>query len=845
MLSPAAHLRAGVVCLLGGIGVWGVSAWEQRRNGQETAARLLAAFSNQDDLTEQQATAEAQAQLELFRSSSYARRAFLQIALANPPDARRLKSREQAFEISLSRVRSSEAHELFEDAILPAVSSSTDPDILREGFALMERWGIAGTLSPAENEKLARTSVAAMLHTEDTDQIGALAYGVTEVAAFVRQAAADDLASQLVSRSLEDANASVNDARLPALLALELRLSDGRAAALAVQLTDRIAQEHNGNALRTLAMESRGLVEKMSAPVAEGMATKIVARIAAEMNPGQLGPLQSLLEPVRDKIGSDKARELVLQIEPRIVLESNTADLQSMMAAWRTLASRVSGDAAQPLAAMLLQRMNMPADALTLSRLASALAALNATPDAFQHAGEILIAHMRTSANGDDLARLGAAVAAMRKKLPEETVEEAAGILVRRMIAESDAGAIGEMAGALDDLDEGVSARKAYEFATLIEKRMVSDSNSEALLNLASGFLAVVERAGDDAAVGLAPPLLARIRSESRPAVLRTFAFCIGAFSDELDAAQIRDAATKLVSAMTVETDPEALRSLTAGLIAVGGKGDKTGAESFNKAASILAARISLESDIAGLHELATSLHALKDRASSSASQPAASNLAARIADAREPVAVDALGRSLRLAAEGSDSAQIGSTLAARAASETSANLLRAYGEVLGSLPVGSIASPQLAQLDRMFAIPNAPCEVVTRVKNVDSAKLVRQILNPLCFEDGWTETVATLGESTKQAIVREDAEGEEGPASDFVHLIAKDDDDESSSDSSAAAQAGAQVDFNKLSAALDPLRPSGSFSSANAAIPAIAILLFAAGVIFLILFKFKRKIGH
>ena len=618
MPRPVLYLRAGVVCLLAGIGVWSASAFEQRRNGQETAARLLAAFSNQDDLTEQQATAEAQAQLELFHASSYARRTFLEIALSNPPDARRLKSREQAFEVSLSQVKSREAHALFEQAILRAVTSSTDPDILREGFALMERCGIAGTLGSAENEKLARTLVTAMLHTEDTDRIGALAYGVSEVAAFVRQPAADDLASQLVSRSLEDTNASVNDARLPALLALEPRLSEGRAAALAAQLTDRIAQEHNGNAMRTLAMESRELLQKMSAPAAEAMATSIVARIAAEMNPGQLGPLQSLLQPVRDKIGSDKARELALQIEPRIVLEQSTADLQSMMAAWRTLAGRVSGETAQPLAAMLIQRMSMPADALTLSRLASAVGALNAAPGVFSQAGEILIARMRTTANGDDLARLGSAVAALRKRLPGEMTEEAAGILVRRMIAESDAGAIGAMAGTLDDLDEGVSAGKAAEFANSLAKRMASESNAEALLNLASGFLAVVERAGNDAAAGLAPPFLARIRTENRPAVLRTLAFCIGGFADDLDPAQIRDAAMKLVTAMTVETDPEALRSLTAGLLAVGGKTDKVGTENFNKAASILAAQINLESDIAGLHELATSLHALQGRASPS-----------------------------------------------------------------------------------------------------------------------------------------------------------------------------------------------------------------------------------
>ena len=161
---------------------------------------------------------------------------------------------------------------------------------------------------------------------------------------------------------------------------------------------------------------------------------------------------------------------------------------------------------------------------------------------------------------------------------------------------------------------------------------------------------------------------------------------------------------------------------------------------------------------------------------------------------------------------------------------------------------MGSINARQLTQLDRMFAIPNAPCEVVTRVKDVDAVELARQILNPLCFEDGWTETVAALGDSTKHDIVKGDAAGEEGGASDFVHLIAKDDDDESSSDSAAAAQGGAQVDFNKLSAALDPLRPSDSLFAAEATMPGIAVLLLAAGVTLFVFPKLilgKRKIRH
>ena len=180
-------LIGGAVCLLASLALWAGLSLSERSAAQELAAKSLAAFSPEgaplgtnDD--EKQAAAEAQTQVELNRADAYARRAFLQIALQDPTDARRLKSREQGFSVSLSQVKSTEVRALYQEVILPAIHDSNDPVALREAFQLMDRWSIAGTLGASESDSLAGQLVEKMLKTEDAEAIEPLANGVELIA---------------------------------------------------------------------------------------------------------------------------------------------------------------------------------------------------------------------------------------------------------------------------------------------------------------------------------------------------------------------------------------------------------------------------------------------------------------------------------------------------------------------------------------------------------------------------------------------------------------------------------------------------------------------------------------
>jgi hypothetical protein len=114
------------------------------------------------------------------------------------------------------------------------------------------------------------------------------------------------------------------------------------------------------------------------------------------------------------------------------------------------------------------------------------------------------------------------------------------------------------------------------------------------------------------------------------------------------------------------ETDPAALRALVPGLLALK---DKAGGESYARAASILVARIRLESDPFVLRNLVSSLHALADQIEESGFNEAASSLTARLIDAKSAVDVQALARSVAVIEPnvGEDSAaELGSKLVDR-----------------------------------------------------------------------------------------------------------------------------------------------------------------------------------
>lgn len=836
---------AGAACLLVALAVWAEFTLTERRTAQESAVRLLTAFSTDNEATEKQAGAEAQAQSQLFQASKSARRAFLQIALQDPVDALRLKRREQSLSVSLSQMRSSDARSLFEDAILPAIHNSDDAQVLRESVEFVQRWSIAETLGAAASDSLAGELVEKMLKTEDSGAIEPLANGVTLIAGNVSPSATDGLAWKLAVRSIEEKRSAVSDARLPALLALERALGTDSAGKLATKLIDRMFAEQDPFAQRTLAMEARDPGAKVSQTVADNIADRVVERMISEANPTSLGALGIVLDSVKDVIDSAKAGELAGRLAPRIVFELGLGGSEGLFSGWSGIAKKTTSTQSEPVVTLFTGALRLPfLDSHALRRGAGAMAAINAAPSAFAPAGATFLGRMRTEPDPGKLADFGSAVAALRSKLQPSDSQEAATILARRMVSEQDASGIGPMAGALDDLDEGIGRAKAGELASMLAGRMGSERSSMALLSLAVGFVAVAQQMDTSHTDGLAAPLLARMQNEKSAPVLRTLAFSLGTIEDGVSPDRIHAAGAKLTAEMAAETDDDALRALTAGLCALK---SAAGTENFEKAGSILGARLGIESDPVVLYNLAASLHALAAYIGQSRFNAPASTLVNRMIDTNNPAAVRALARSLsKIALNLSPdfAAQLATKLVARMSMEPNPELLRAYGDVLGSLPEGSLDGAQIGKLDGVFAVPDAPCQVVTRVKaGGDPSRLVRQIQNPLCSEDSWTQVVRAFDDATKGSIVHgENSAATDASDADFSQMVVADDDDESSASSAAAApDTGIDVDFNKLSEGLDGFRAKEPIDASMLAARGVSGVFSLAGLI-LLLFAWKQR---
>lgn len=827
----------------------------ERRAAQDAALSALASLppANLETARHDQEKAAgdaSQALLKLMASSRRTRTILLQTALQDPADAQRLKGREQGLSVALSQVRSADARALFQQAILPALHNSSDPLTLKEAVEFMDRWSIPATLSPSENDSLAGALVKQMLNTRDIDAIQALANGVTLIAANVSQADSDDLAWKLAERSTQEQQSTISDARLPALLALERALGTDSAGKLASKLIDRMLAEQDPYARRNLAMEARDPDAKLNAAVAGGIADKVAERIIAEVNPTSMGAWGAVLGSLKDEIDPAKAGDLAGRLAPRILLDLDLAGSDELFSGWRALAEKATPEQSEKLLMLMTGAFRIPSlSSHAVRRLAATLAALPASPSAFAPAGDALLGRMRSESDPTQLGELGSAVAALRAKLPPANVDDAADILVRRMVSTRDGSELGPLAGALDDLDESIGKPKIGEFATLLAARMGVERSSMGLLNLAVGFIALVQQLPAEEldtahpaglANSLAGPLLTRMQSENNPPALRTLAFSLGAIEDGADPGRIRAAGSKLASAMATETDADDLRALTAGLCALKAA---AGQENLDKAASVLSARIGIESDPVVLFGLASSLHALAGYVDPGRFQAPASNLVSRMIETGNPGRVRGLSRSLNKIAPNLSaevSAKLASDLVARIESQQQPELRSAYGEALGLLPEGSLSAAQLGEIQSLFAVPDAPCQVVTRVTEGGPGRFVPEILNPLCSEDSWTQVVSAFDDATKESIVHPGAQVEDSGDADFKQLVVADDDDEASAASAAAAADRTVIDFNRLSSVLDRFRPAQSGGSTLAR-DILSSGLFLTGLI-LLWFAFRRR---
>lgn len=371
-----------------------------------------------------------------------------------------------------------------------------------------------------------------------------------------------------------------------------------------------------------------------------------------------------------------------------------------------------------------------------------------------EHARGMLAERVRTTED----VRLLAAAAFHLSTLPKDgTLDEFTAIVAKRIAEQEGSYEISLLNGALEGLaSHGVNGKLAAELADLLVARIERERDIPELMRVVAALQIVAPFVPENVAPPLVSRLLDRMRPESAATTLRMLAFAIGSLSEGAREDQMDEAAIKLTERLQRERNPTALRDLVAGLLNIRDEVPESYLETASIRVESLIPRWTAPDDLAVL--IATRL------------------------------------------ALGGEAAKIAEMLIERIRGERDPAMLRALGELLSSLPAGSIDSSQLAAIAAIFTIPDAPCAIAARIGEAQRKEAAaRHVQNPLCSEISWKELAIILA-----------PEAEDGNADDEIddfHTLIVEDDDDGESETGVGGFGIYPIDFNRLSREVDPFR--------------------------------------
>lgn len=404
-----------------------------------------------------------------MQSSRGTRLAFLKEGLATAANASVIRLREHPLMVALSQVDREEAAHLFHEALLPAIRSSREPDVLWAAFTLMRRWNVpqAGSLT----EELA----GRIAEEQDTNLIGPLANGAT---------------------------------------ALATDTSDPAVGRLAATLIDRLLVEPDWRIRRTLA----GALEQLPAapPIAPALANALVGRLVQERDVPTaevwLTAVQALAPGFDPSVKPELAGTLARRVAnaPQEMLPVLTAGLGA-------LGDAVSVEQANLAASVMAEKIRGAAAPAAASVLAAGLGVISgrAGSAAFELAADSLVARMETTRDPYPLSVLGSGLHAVAGPLRPQVAAGLASRLSVRVAAASDPAVLVRLLLALHAVAHGWSPEEAARFASQMKARMQTANGAATRRILAFGLHAVDPQAASEF---LAETLAAAPGDESCPA---------------------------------------------------------------------------------------------------------------------------------------------------------------------------------------------------------------------------------------------------------------------------------------------------------------------------------------
>ncbi len=727
---PFGHLtRSRLAVILGTAAVvvvllWIAARYQQRNEALRQADIALDVLSiNEDSDLDVPA-------LRLLMEAPYpTRRAALELLLSSDRQLPRLQRHLQGFTVALSQIRAGQAADLAHSLLLPAFAASTNPETLQGAAELFHRWSIAAALSPADADDLINQLKQKIIADASPERLEAYARAV------------EDLTAAGVSWETE-----VTPGEDP------LDPSD--------PFLERLLGETDPEALRWLLDAGRANYasdEGAGAAAAAGSAafsSVLDQRFSEEEDPDVLRVLADAMGQLPEQATPSQPASANPAISAATTpFDADFEQLNTLLDGLRWAAPALPAKEARALANQITGRMQSEQDRRMLSFQATALSYLGdaVPPEAAQTAREVLLP--RVLKDPDVSAAATAAVNLSGLPPDSDTSNRAMAALVRRILNERDPYAVSMLATGMTALAPTASDARKAELAAQMAAPILRETDLPIQARLAVAFHTIADALPPAEANAFATRVLDRMQRTAGAASLRLFSFLLDPVRDTIDASLVTRARAILLDQALATASSERLTEISMGMYLLS-RGAVFDAEpQAGTLLTHLGEAAAAETDLGHQGELVHSMALLgltvPESVATAASAPEATHLLADLRREREPLR------------------------------------LRFLGNLLAMLPGTRLTSTDLAALDHMFEIPDAPCQVAMLTDNLTDA--ARQVANPACSETSWTRLASMLLDQPMEDPLEEptldemagvgdddgaaDEEGEEPPTIDFLAL--------------------------------------------------------------------------
>lgn len=769
-------------------------------------------------------TGSAQIQSRLLRESLEVREEFLAAALATGANAATLAEQRQGWMVALSQVRFADATALSKRILLPRLFTSEEEGDIRQAVYLMDQWDFAQMISESDRNQIMEQISERLTVSKSQETAEALA-SVLPVLLPNKGSIGNKGVLRLISRLGVETNGHILGTIGTAIATLEPRLEEKGTREVALKLAALIEAEQGATRLTVEAFLFAPLAGRLSVAESSRLAAALIERVPGSLDPVSLRAICAVLQSVSPRMDSASADAVSMAVRERMEKEIGAKPLNNLAQALGASAQKVSADQFDQLLAWLMDRMELP-----FPELAAALpavftsTAVRMSPLQLGEAGRRLLARLETEKDDGTIESLGRSLAAVKTGVDTLRADRAVATFWKR-ISQGDVDDLEILALLLDR----ASGKQARAVASLLAQKVATEPDGEALTSFAKVFLQLAGKLSEPEARTIADRFLVRMSSEQDADKLRTLAFCMGALSERAPK-RIRENAGHVLARKTVaEANPQILRAMVSALLALGA-GPNAG--DFNLAATQLALRIKLEEDRLRRRNLAESLHALQGHISEDVFRDAATDMIREVLRPENEAVARSLASGLDLILPELNPAAA-ADLAAQVLARTgqgAPDFLFVLAEILAELPAHNLTQSDLARYSKVLGFPGVSCGVALRTApDIRRSAIADQLLNPACSAESWTSLAAALGNLEHQPIVTVSGSADQSFKDYFHRLVVADDEDDDSEQVASGGQ-WRDVNFEKLSQALDPLRPAPPSNILRLALVA-AFLLATAGL--------------